>query len=81
MQRAIESAGIPTVIIAALPPVVRQTGTPRATAPLVPMDANAGAPHNIEMQTHIVKDSLQFLHDCETPGKILPLPYEYVAKV
>ncbi len=34
VQRAIEEAGIPTIIIAALPPVVRQTGTPRAVAPL-----------------------------------------------
>lgn len=81
MQRAIEQAGIPTVIIAALPPVVRQTGTPRATAPLVPMGANAGAPHDVEMQTAIVKESLEFLHDCETPGKIQPLAHEYVAHV
>ena len=28
VQRSIEEAGIPTIIIAALPPVVRQTGTP-----------------------------------------------------
>ena len=55
MQRAIEEAGIPTIIIAALPPVVRQTGTPRAVAPLVPMGANAGGPHNVEQQTQIVK--------------------------
>ena len=61
MQRAIEEIGIPTIIIAALPPVVRQNGTPRATAPIVPMGANAGEPHNIEMQTGIVKDTLQAL--------------------
>ena len=76
MQRAIEEIGIPTIIIAALPPVVRQNGTPRATAPIVPMGANAGEPHNIEMQTGIVKDTLQALEDIETPGKIVPLPYE-----
>ena len=66
MQRAIEEAGIPTIIIAALPPVVRQTGTPRAVAPRVPMGANAGEPHNVEL---------------DTPGKVVPLPFEYVAKV
>lgn len=55
MQRAIESVGIPTVIIAALPPVVRQAGTPRAVAPLVPMGANAGAPHDVEMQYNVMK--------------------------
>ena len=81
MQRCIEEAGIPTIIIAALPPVVRQNGSPRATAPLVPMGANAGKPHDIEMQTNIVKDTLEQLVKIESAGKIVPLPYEYVAKV
>lgn len=81
MQRAIEQAGIPTIIIAALPPVVRQTGTPRAVAPLVPMGANAGAPNDKEMQTNIVKATLEQLVEIQTPGKIVPLPFEYQAKV
>ena len=81
VQRAIEEVGIPTIIIAALPPVVRQTGSPRAVAPLVPMGANAGEPNNIEMQYNIVKDTLEQLEEIESAGKIVPLPYEYVAKV
>lgn len=81
MQRAIEEAGIPTIIIAALPPVVRQTGTPRAVAPLVPMGANAGAPNDKAMQTAIVKATLEQLIAIQTPGKIVPLPFEYAAKV
>ena len=81
VQRAIEAAGIPTIIIAALPPVVRQTGSPRAVAPLVPMSANAGEPNNREMQYNIVKDTLEQLEVIDQPGKIVPLPYEYVAKV
>ena len=81
MQRAIEAAGIPTIIIAALPPVVRQTGLPRAVAPLVPMGANAGEPNNVEMQTAIVKATLEALVSIESAGKVVPLPYEYVAKV
>ena len=91
VQRAIEEAGIPTIIIAALPPVVRQTGTPRAVAPLVPMGANAGGPHNVEQQTQIVhnveqqtqivKATLEQLIKIQTPGTIVPLPYEYVAKI
>ena len=81
MQRAIEEAGIPTIVIAALPPVVKQTGTPRAVAPRVPMGANAGQPHNIEMQTGVVKDSLIQLVSITIPGTIVPLPYEYIAKV
>lgn len=81
VQRAIEEAGIPTIIIAALPPVVRQNGTPRAVAPLVPMGANAGAPNDREMQYNIVKESLIQLTKIDQPGKIVPLPYQYVAKV
>ena len=81
VQRAIEAAGIPTIIIAALPPVVRQTGSPRAVAPLVPMGANAGEPNNREMQYNIVKDTLEQLEEIESAGKIVPLPYEYFAKV
>ncbi|MGF6989883.1 hypothetical protein M2145_001433 [Lachnospiraceae bacterium PF1-21] len=81
MQRAIEEAGIPTIIIAALPPVVRQTGTPRASAPLVPMGANAGEPNNPEQQTEIVKATLELLETIDQPGKIVPLPFEYHAKV
>ena len=81
VQRSIEEAGIPTIIIAALPPVVRQTGTPRAVAPRVPMGANAGEPNNREMQYNIVKDTLIQLHDIQIPGKIVPLPYEYLARV
>ncbi len=69
MQRAIEKAGIPTIIIAALPPVVRQTGTPRAVAPRVPMGANAGEPNNVEMQTAIVKDTLEQLIKIPSAGK------------
>ena len=81
MQRAIEQIGIPSIIIAALPPVVRQAGTPRAVAPIVPMGANAGEPHNVEMRTNIVKATLEQLEKIQTPGKIVPLPFEYHAVI
>jgi betaine reductase len=81
VQRAIEEAGIPTIIIAALPPIVKQGGAPRAVAPLVPMGANAGEPYNKAMQTAIVKEALHHLVSIETPGTIVPLSYEYVARV
>lgn len=81
MQRAIEQAGIPTIVIAALPPVVKQSGSPRAVAPRVPMGANAGEPNNKEMQKAIVRDTLEQLIKIESPGIIVPLPYEYIAKV
>ena len=45
------------------------------------MGANAGAPNDVEMQTAIVKATLEQLIEIEIPGKIVPLPFEYVAKV
>ncbi len=45
------------------------------------MGANAGKPHDIVMQTGIVKDTLAQLEILQSPGKVIPLPYEYVAKV
>lgn len=81
MQRAIEEAGIPTCIIAALSPVCKQQGTPRAVAPIVPMGANAGEPHNVEMQTAIVKAALEQIEEADMPGIIKKLPYTYHAKI
>lgn len=68
-------------MIAALPPVARQQGTPRAVAPRVPMGANAGEPNNIEMQTAILEASLKFMMEADQPGLIKELPYEYHAKI
>ena len=48
---------------------------------MVPMGANAGAPHDVEMQTAIVKASLELLETIETPGKIVALPFEYHAVI
>lgn len=77
VQRSIEEAGIPTILIAALPPVCKQQGAPRVSAPRVPMGANAGAPHDIEMQTNILKDTMQCLMEFDHFGMIKALPYEY----
>jgi D-proline reductase (dithiol) PrdB len=81
VQRIIEKAGIPTIIISALPPVTRQNGAPRAVAPLVPMGANAGAPHDKAMQTAILKESLKHLIEIESAGTHILLPYQYTAQI
>ncbi len=60
---------------AALPIVPRQAGSPRAAAPIVP--AVLTCPHDVEMQTVIVKSRLDFLRQSRFRGKIVPLPHEY----
>lgn len=77
VQRAIESVGISTIIIAALPPIAKQQGAPRIAAAHVPIGSNAGEPNNKEMQTAILKDSLNAMVKMDHFGEIIMLPYEY----
>lgn len=77
VQRAIEAVGISTIIVAALPPIAKQQGAPRIAAAHVPIGSNAGEPNNIEMQTAILKDSLQLVVEMKEFGEMVMLPYEY----
>lgn len=77
VQRAVEAVGISTIIIAALPPIAKQQGAPRITAPHVPIGSNAGEPHNVEMQTAILKDTLNEIVNMTSFGQMKVLPYEY----
>ena len=77
VERACEAAGMSTCIIAALPPIARQQGAPRITAPHVPIGSNAGEPNNKEMQTAILKDTLNAVATMTHFGELKVLPYEY----
>jgi D-proline reductase (dithiol) PrdB len=77
VQRAIESVGISTIIIAALPPIAKQQGAPRIAAAHVPIGSNAGEPNNKVMQTAILKDSLHLVGEMKEFGSLKLLPYEY----
>jgi D-proline reductase (dithiol) PrdB len=77
VERACEKLGMSTIIIAALPPIARQQGAPRITAPHVPIGSNAGEPNNKEMQTAILKETLQAVVEMQSFGELKVLPYEY----
>lgn len=77
VQRAVEAAGITTVIIAALPPIATQEGAPRITAPHLPIGANAGEPGNAPMQRAILIDTLRAAQEMTPFGEIRVLPYTY----
>ena len=77
VTRCCEEAGMSCVVIAALPPIARQQGAPRITAPHVPIGSNAGEPNNIPMQTAIIKESLEWVRDCPSYNQTKVLPYEY----
>jgi D-proline reductase (dithiol) PrdB len=77
VERACEELGMSTIIIAALPPIARQQGAPRISAPHVPIGSNAGEPGNVEMQTAILKDTLLLVTEMTSFGEMKVLPYEY----
>lgn len=78
VTRCCEEAGMSGCVIAALPPIAKQQGAPRITAPHVPIGSNAGEPNNKEMQTAILKDTLNFMaEEADHYGMCKVLPYEY----
>ena len=81
VTRCCEEEGMSCVVIAALPPIARQQGAPRITAPHVPIGSNAGEPNNKPMQRAIVKESLEWVRDCPSYNQMKVLPYEYRHKV
>ena len=77
LQRAIEAAGIPTVLVAALPTIAAQLGAPRIAAPDTPMGATMGCPDDPGQQTRILLASLRLLETATAPGQIVPLAETY----
>lgn len=77
LQRAIEAAGIPTVIIASLPIVAAQLGAPRIAATDTPMGAPLGAPGDDSQQTRVLLRSLELLETAAQAGKVADLDESY----
>jgi D-proline reductase (dithiol) PrdB len=77
IQRAVEGSGIPTIIISALPDISVRCGAPRGVSPIVPIGANAGAPHHPLQQREILRAALLSLAAIRNPGENVPLAIEY----
>jgi D-proline reductase (dithiol) PrdA len=77
LQRVIEAAGIPTVIIASLPTIAAQLGAPRIAATDTPLGAALGAPGDAEGQRETLLRSLRLLETATEPGVVTPLPVTY----
>lgn len=77
LQGIIEAAGIPTVIVAALPTIAAQLGAPRIAAPDTPMGATMGAPEDADQQRRVLLASLRLLADAKTPGEIAQISERY----
>ncbi|MEU8633620.1 glycine/betaine/sarcosine/D-proline family reductase selenoprotein B [Amycolatopsis sp. NPDC048633] len=77
LQRLVEQAGIPTVIIASLPAVAAQLGAPRIAATDTPMGAALGAPHDTAQQRRILTAALDLVVHAREAGTIERIPETY----
>jgi hypothetical protein len=77
VQREIEGAGIPTVIVASLPTIAVQLGAPRVAASDTPLGAAFGAPGDADGQRQALLDALRLLERVREPGAVVPLDVSY----
>ncbi|MCZ7624775.1 MAG: hypothetical protein C3F12_02480 [Candidatus Methylomirabilota bacterium] len=75
--RAIEEAGIPTVMLSAALDITSSVKPPRAVFVNFPLGHQAGKPFDREGQTRIILDALHLLETATTPGTLLQLPYKW----
>jgi hypothetical protein len=68
LQRLVELAGIPTVIIASLPTIAQQSGAPRILYVDTPMGAALGQPGNSTQQTTILTAAIDLLARTDQSG-------------
>ena len=57
--------------------MMQQVKPPRSAFLNFPLGHQCGRPHNVELQTEILKSALQVFAAADAPGEIVDLPYEW----
>ncbi|MDY6851342.1 MAG: hypothetical protein SV487_04600 [Thermodesulfobacteriota bacterium] len=77
IARGVEEAGFSTVFLGSCRDMMAQVKAPRSVFLDFPLGHQCGKPNDVELQTKILKDTLNFLAGAATPGEMLDLPYEW----
>ena len=77
VARAIEAAGVPTVIAMMYKQVADTVRPPRVALVRFPFGQPLGEPGNADQQRVIVEDALRLLATATEPGTIEALPYRW----
>lgn len=76
VQREIEMAGIPTVLITVAPEQSMQAGPPRVIAPYhFKLGHSLGAPFQKDVQRQVLRDALRRWETREEPGRLWEITY------
>ena len=57
--------------------MMAQVKPPRSVFINFPLGRQCGRPHDVDLQTQILKDALKVLTTAATPGDIVDMPYEW----
>lgn len=73
IQRAVETAGIPTVSVSLSKEITRKVIPPRAVYTGLPLGHSFGFPGQPSRQRHILRQTLRYLKQIDSPGSLVEL--------
>ena len=79
-QRAIEEAGITTVVLSNIPDLTAAVGVPRLVAVEHPFGQIVGRPGDSDTQLAVLQGLLEAVVDMRRPGEIKHLPFKWTGK-
>ena len=77
VARALETAGIPTVIVGSALDIVRHCGAPRYVFTDFPLGNPCGKPYDVAMQGAIVGAAIDMVETATQPGAFLQTPFDW----
>jgi hypothetical protein len=77
IARAIESAGLSTVVVMVEEQRARLIKPPRTLYPRFPYGRPFGEPGNPDQQRVLLEDALDLVATATTPGEVRPVPYRW----
>lgn len=72
-----EEAGIPTIYLGSCRDMMAKVKPPRSAFLNFPLGRQCGKPNEPDLQTSILKSTLDVLVDASSPGGIVDLPYTW----
>ena len=77
LARALEEAGIPTVVLGMMRDIMERVKPPRGVFVNFPVGHPLGRPLDIEFQTNVIKNTVNALSEIKVGGEIIDLPYRW----
>ena len=77
MARAIEEAGISTVLVMMYKEMAEKVRPPRAAYVRFPFGRPMGEPNNPDQHRVVIEDALRILETATEPGSVVSLPYRW----